>query len=47
MDALREILKQNGDSPFEVVGRYGTLLTEDQIMDLRKWLNSVKKRADA
>ncbi|HEV7297917.1 MAG TPA: hypothetical protein VGN72_01020 [Tepidisphaeraceae bacterium] len=47
LDALREILKRKGGSPFEVVGRYGTLLTEEQVEGLRTWLESIKKRAIA
>lgn len=45
LDALRVVLKRKGNSPFEVVGRYGSLLTEDQVVGLRKWLESIKKRA--
>lgn len=43
LDVLREIFKKNGGSPFEIVGHYGSKLTEDQVMELRKWLLSLKK----
>lgn len=45
LDALRDIFKKKGDSPFEIVGRYGSLLTEEQVEGLREWLESIKKRA--
>lgn len=45
LDALREILKKNGGSPFEIVGHYGSQLTEEQVHQLRKWLLSLKKAA--
>jgi hypothetical protein len=45
VEALSEILKRDGASPFELVGRYGRLLTEDQVEGLRKWLESIKTRA--
>jgi hypothetical protein len=42
LDALREILQKRGKSPIEIVGRWGAALTEDQIIELRKWLLSLK-----
>lgn len=42
LDALREILHKPGDSPVEVVGRWGSKLTERQVEDLRAWLARVK-----
>ena len=30
---LREIFKKNGGSPFEIVGHYGSKLTEDQVIN--------------
>lgn len=47
LDVLREILKKNGGSPFEIVGHYGSSLTEDQVIELRKWLLSLKKLTKA
>jgi hypothetical protein len=38
LDALREILKKNGGSPWEIVGHYGSQLTEEQVNQLREWL---------
>lgn len=43
LDVLREVFKKNGGSPFEIVGHYGSNLTEDQVIELREWLLSLKK----
>ena len=43
LDALREILKKNGGSPWEIVGHYGSQLTEEQVHQLREWLLSLRK----
>jgi hypothetical protein len=43
LDMLREIFKKNGGSPFEIVGHYGSELTDDQVLKLREWLLSLKK----
>lgn len=45
LDALRDILQKKGKSPFEVVGRFGTKLNENQVMELREWLEAVKRAA--
>jgi hypothetical protein len=42
MEALCDILQARGDTPFEVVGRWGKKLTERQILQLREWLASLK-----
>jgi hypothetical protein len=42
LDALRDIFKKNGGSPFEIVGHYGSTLTEGQVIKLREWLFSLK-----
>jgi hypothetical protein len=47
LDALREILKKSGGSPFELVGRFGSELTEKQVHQLREWLLSLRKAAKA
>jgi hypothetical protein len=47
LDALREILKQNGGSPWEIVGHYGSQLTEEQVHQLREWLLSLGRAAKA
>lgn len=44
LDILREILKRGGSSPWQIVGRWGTRLKEDQVLDLREWLSSIKKQ---
>jgi hypothetical protein len=46
LEALREILQKSGKSPFEVVGRFGTKLTEKQILQLREWLEALKRAAN-
>ena len=45
IEALRDILHKRGNSPFELVGRFGTQLTEEQIRQLRQWLAAIKKAA--
>ena len=47
LDVLRDLFKKNGGSPFEIVGHYGSSLTEDQVVKLREWLFSLKKVANA
>jgi hypothetical protein len=47
LDALREILKKNGGSPWEIVGHYGSQLTEEQVHQLCEWLLSLRKAAKA
>ena len=42
LEALSEILKRTGRSPFELVGRWGTQLDENQVFDLRAWLEFLK-----
>jgi len=42
MEALCDILQTRGDTPIEVVGRWGKKLTEKQILQLREWLESLK-----
>jgi hypothetical protein len=43
LDALRHILHKKGNSPFAVVGRFGSSLTGKQIIQLREWLEAVKR----
>ena len=45
LDVLRDILHKSGDSPFSVVGRFGTRLTERQVLQLREWLEALKSAA--
>ena len=45
LEALKDILQKKGKSPFEVVGRFGTRLTEEQILRLREWLEAIKRAA--
>jgi hypothetical protein len=47
LDVLREIFKKNGESPHDIVGHYGSQLTEEQVKQLREWLLSLKKVAKA
>lgn len=42
-DALCDILQKKGASPWEVVGRGGLYLSEDQVIQFREWLTSIKK----
>lgn len=43
LDVLRKVLGNDGGSPWEVVGHYGSRLTEDQVRRLREWLLSLKR----
>jgi hypothetical protein len=42
VDALQEILKKSGSSPYQIVGHYGTRINETQVFELRAWLQSLK-----
>ena len=42
LDVLRDILHKKGTSPFAVVGRWGTKLNENQVLQLREWLANLK-----
>jgi hypothetical protein len=46
LDLLRYVLKKDGESPWDIVGHYGSQLTETQIYQLRDWLLSLKKAAN-
>jgi hypothetical protein len=43
LEALRDILQKKGDSPFAIVGRFGTRLTEKQVVQMREWLEALKR----
>jgi len=45
LEALQDILHKRGKSPFDVVGRFGTPLTDEQVLQLREWLDAVKHAA--
>ena len=45
MDALQEIMKRKGDTPRDVVTRFGRTLDEKQIEQLLYWLNGLKDKA--
>ncbi|HYN83246.1 MAG TPA: hypothetical protein VES88_17340 [Gemmatimonadaceae bacterium] len=44
LEVLRDVLHKKGASPIEVVGRWGSRLTEDQIGQLRQWLSAIANR---
>jgi hypothetical protein len=46
LDALRDILRKQGDSVVDVVGRWGTKLTEKEILQLREWMLSLKTNSN-
>ena len=46
LDALQDILEKRGTAPIDVVGRWGTRLTEKQVLQLRGWLSSIARRAN-
>lgn len=43
LDVLRAIMHKPGLSPIKVVGRWGSRLTEEQVLELRDWLYSIKQ----
>jgi hypothetical protein len=42
VEALCDILHKTGKTPVELVGRWGTKLTEEQIIQLRDWMKALK-----
>ena len=42
LEALQDILHKKGNSVIAIVGRWGSNLTEEQIIQLRDWLQSLK-----
>jgi hypothetical protein len=42
LDALRDTLHKKGKSPIDLVGRWGTRLNDEQVLQLRKWLATLK-----
>lgn len=47
LDVLRELFKKNGETPWDIVGHYGSQMTEEQVRQLREWLLSLKKAGGA
>ena len=43
LEMLRDILRKTGRTPFELVGRFGSPLTDKQIVQLRDWLEALKR----
>ncbi len=43
---LRDVLKKGGESPIEIVGRFGATLTETQVVELRRWLDRIRRGAN-
>jgi hypothetical protein len=44
LEMLREVFGENGTSPKDIIGRFGSDLTDAQIFRLREWLQSLKSR---
>jgi hypothetical protein len=45
LEMLRELFsRQDGKSPWDIVGHWGSDLTDEQIFRLREWLQSLKTR---
>jgi hypothetical protein len=42
IEALSDILHKTGKTPVELVGRWGTKLTEEQVIQLREWMKALK-----
>lgn len=47
LDVLRKIFKSDGGRPFDIVGHYGSELTEEQVRQLCEWLLSLSKSTKA
>jgi hypothetical protein len=45
LEVLSDVLEKKGDSPIQVVGRWGSQLTERQVLKLRDWLDQIKRNA--
>ena len=43
LEALQEALRKKGNSAIRLVGRWGTDLTEAQVLHLRNWLARIKR----
>ena len=43
LEVLQEILRKKGNSAIQLLGRWGTLLTEAQVLRLRAWLARIKR----
>jgi hypothetical protein len=46
LEALQDILHRHGTTPVEVVGRWGSKLSEEQVFELRRWLASLKVKSN-
>ena len=42
MEALQEIMKKKGATPKEVIGRWGSSVTEKQVIQFQEWLKRLK-----
>jgi len=47
LDLLRKIFNKDGGSPWEIVGHYGSQLTDEQVRQLREWLMSLMRATKA
>ena len=45
LEIIQEILGKKGTSPIQVVGRWGSDLTEAQVLHLREWLARIRRNA--
>jgi len=45
LEALQEILKKKGKTPFELLGRSGATLNETQVIRMREWLEQIKHQS--
>jgi hypothetical protein len=46
LEVLNDVLEKKGKSPVQVVGRWGTQLTERQVLKLRDWLDQIKRNTN-
>ena len=43
LDILRDVLRKNGKSPIEIIGRWGSQLNENQVHAIQSWLLSLDR----
>jgi hypothetical protein len=46
LEVLRQVLQKEGKSPRDIVTRFGTSLSERQVLQLREWLAALKRSSN-
>src|SRR5262249_8801936 len=45
LEVLSDIFKRRGKKPADIITRFGASMTEEQVVQLRTWLRSLKDKA--